>query len=66
MEAKFKALIEEWKAAYPNGKLEDNRLQLYQSAKRKIYEELSAKDPAFEEKWEAEAAKVAPVTPEQR
>lgn len=66
VKTKFNALVVEWKACHPKGKLEDNRLQLHQSAKRKVYEELSAKTPGFAEKWETEASKVGSVGPEQR
>lgn len=66
IDAKLKELVEEWKESHPDGKFEDNRLQLTQRAKRKVWEELSANDPTFVEKWEAEAARTTPVTPEEK
>ncbi|KAG9010850.1 hypothetical protein FRB90_007599 [Tulasnella sp. 427] len=63
IELKFQELVSEWQATFPNRKLEDNRLQLTQSAKRRVYEQRSAEGPTFVEKWEDWAQKEDVVSP---
>lgn len=45
-DAEDKALTT-WVEANPTGDLDDNRLQLVRSAKRRVFEEKCAKDPAL-------------------
>ncbi|KAG8930346.1 gamma-tubulin [Tulasnella sp. 417] len=55
-------LTKEWRDRHPDGRLEDNRLQLSQAAKRQVFEELSKADASFLPRWEKEASQTTPMT----
>ncbi|KAG9013179.1 hypothetical protein FRB90_006151 [Tulasnella sp. 427] len=54
-------LTEEWRHHHPHGRLEDNRLQLFQAAKRKVFEEICKADDAFYSLWESKAYTKLPL-----
>lgn len=55
-----------WRERYPDGNLARNRLQLTEEARRVVYLRKASEEEGFRDRWEAEAARDSPITPEER